>query len=112
MESPLDGVVRSTNHQLAGQPHLLGTQPMDEGWLFELEADAPGVEGANLMGPQAADKIYEEDRLKFVSSLEHAVSGGHKSVGITLADGGQRLQSMADMLGAAKYFSLLRKALS
>ena len=110
VESPLDGIVRSTNHLLSNQPHLLSRQPFDKGWLFELEAEAPSLEEAGLMSREQADSKYGVDQDKFLAYLENAASGSHHSVGITLADGGLRLQNIADMLGPTKYFALLKKA--
>jgi len=109
VESPLDGIVRSTNHQLANQPHLLSRQPFDKGWLFELETEAPSVEEVDLMSREQADSQYGVDQDKFLASLQNAASGGYQSVGITLADGGQRLQNIADVLGPTKYFALLKR---
>jgi glycine cleavage system H lipoate-binding protein len=110
VESPLDGIVRSTNHLLSNSPHLLSRQPLDKGWLLELEAEAPAVEEAALMSKEQADSVYGPDQDRFLAYLENAASGSHPSVGVTLADGGQRLQNIADMLGPTKYFALLRKA--
>lgn len=109
VQSPLDGIVRSTNHQLANQPHLLSRQPFDNGWLIELETAAPSIEEAGLMSREQADSKYLVDQDKFLASLRNAASGGCHSVGITLADGGQRLQNIADILGPNKYFALLRR---
>ena len=109
VDSPLDGVIRSTNHQLADQPYLLSRQPLDNGWLFELEAEAPVVGKAGLMNRDQADPKYGADQDRFLASLRNAASRDHQSVGPTLADGGQRLQNIADMLGPNRYFALLRK---
>lgn len=110
VESPLDGVVRGTNHRLASQPHLLNSQPFDNGWLFELAAEESSLQEAGLMNREQADLKYGVDQDRFLASLQSAASGAHRSVGMTLADGGQRLQNVADMLGPGKYFALLRKA--
>jgi len=110
MESPLNGIVRNTNPLLANQPHLLSRQPFDKGWLLELEAEAPSAEEPGLMSREQADSKYAGDQDKFLAYLENATSASHHSVGVTLADGGQRLQNIADMLGPTKYFALLKKA--
>lgn len=110
VESPLNGIVRNTNPLLANQPHLLSRQPFDKGWLLELEAEASSVAEPGLMSWEQANSKYAEDRDKFLAYLENATSASHHSVGITLADGGQRLQNIADMLGSTKYFTLLKRA--
>jgi glycine cleavage system H lipoate-binding protein len=110
VESPLDGIVTSTNHLLSNQPHLLSRKPFDKGWLFELESEAPSPVEAGLMSREQADSKYAVDQDRFLAYLQNAASGSQHSVGITLADGGLRLQNIADMLGPPKYFALLKKA--
>ncbi len=110
VESPLDGIVRETNHELSNQPHLLNLQPFDNGWLFKLEVEDPSLHDAGLMNREQADSEYVADHDAFLASLQAAASTGYQTVGATLADGGQRLQSISDMLGPKKYFALLKKA--
>ena len=106
VESPLSGVIRDANRQLAEKPHLLRADPLDHGWLFDLE-----LEGASpdLMAVEQAAPKYGQDEAALASSLASALQRGHGEIGVTLADGGQQLQSVADMLGPRKYFALLRK---
>jgi glycine cleavage system H lipoate-binding protein len=106
--SPLNGVIRDTNRQLAEKPHMLRVHSLDHGWLFDLELDEQS-KSPDLMTADQADPRYGQDEAAFSSLLANALERGHSEVGFTLADGGQQLQSVADMLGASKYFSLLRK---
>ncbi|HYK90743.1 MAG TPA: hypothetical protein VE398_18365 [Acidobacteriota bacterium] len=110
VESHLDGIIRGTNHELSGQPHLLCRQPFDKGWLLEVEADAPALEEAALLNREQADSKYGVDQDKFLALLHNATSSGCHQVGTTLVDGGQRLRNIADIIGPDKYFSLLKKA--
>ncbi len=110
LECPLDGAVRSTNQRISGQPYLVSREPFDKGWLLELETETASLDEAGLMNKAQADPKYTADQDKFMTSLRDAASGGRHPVGITLADGGQRLQNIADVIGADKYFALLRKA--
>jgi len=107
IDSPLDGVIRDTNHQLAEKPHLLRTDPLDHGWLFDLELEDPNR--PDLMPVGQADPKYGRDNANFESLLASALERGRSEIGVTLADGGQQLQSVADMLGPRRYFALLRK---
>jgi len=106
--SPFDGVVRDINRQLAEKPHLLGVHPLDHGWLFDVEL-ADSTKRPELMTVEQACSNYSRDEAAFSSLLVNALEHGRRDVGITLADGGQHLQSVADMLGPDKYFALLRK---
>ncbi len=112
VESPLDGIVRSTNHQLAGDPHLLSRRPLDKGWLLEMEVETPALEEAGLISREQAEAKYRADQDKFLVLLQNAVSGGRHPAGVTLADGGQRLRNLVDVVGPDRYLVLLRKAFS
>jgi glycine cleavage system H lipoate-binding protein len=109
LESPVDGIVRRTNHQLSSHPHLLASRPNDAGWVLELEWDPSSLEQAGLMDRDQADSVYGRDQDRFLASLQNAAAGGHSPAGVTLADGGQRLQNVADLIGPYRYFALLRK---
>ncbi len=109
-EAPFSGTVRNNNRALGDRPHLLNTSPYDEGWLFELEPDENALQEAGLVERDKAETIYREDDARFLRLLGNALQGNRSDVGITLADGGQRLQNISDTLGAGKYFSIIRKS--
>jgi glycine cleavage system H lipoate-binding protein len=109
LEAPLDGVVHEVNHELVAKPHLVSLQPLDDGWLCEVEADDPSGETAKLMAADEARPRYAADRNRFLASLSSALRGKHPEVGRTLADGGEKLQSFADILGPTRYFALVRQ---
>ncbi len=110
IESPLDGVIRRTNDQLSGQPHLLSRRPFDDGWLLEMGVEEAAFEGADLINREEAEAKYGLDQDNFLGFLQNAASGGRHPVGVTLADGGQRLRNLVDMIGAEKYLALLKRA--
>jgi glycine cleavage system H lipoate-binding protein len=110
LDSPIEGLVRDTNPLLAGEPHLLHFQPFDDGWLYEIEADSAAVEAANFMDWEQASSKYASDKNAFIASLQTSQRKNNPSVGVTLADGGQRLQNTADILGPSRYFDIVRKA--
>ena len=109
LESPVDGVVRNTNGALGTQPHLIHDQPFDQGWLFEIEPDLDTTANPDLMEPSQIARTYESDQNRLASLLTAAVTGNRPDIGMTMADGGQRLQHMADMLGPTRYFNLVRQ---
>ena len=109
LESPCDGVVRATNHQLTAQPNLIVQQPFDEGWLFDLESKESSFQLVGFLNPNEARSAYAADQSRFTILLANASHPNRPPIGTTMADGGQRLQSTADILGPAKYFSILQK---
>jgi glycine cleavage system H lipoate-binding protein len=105
--APVDGTVRDTNPEIGRRPHLLSLNPLDHGWLYEVELTAGGC--SDLMSAEGAEREFADTEAHFATALLHATDPGRGEVGITLADGGQQLQNIADVLGPAKYFALLRK---
>ncbi|MBZ5497602.1 MAG: hypothetical protein LAP85_14460 [Acidobacteriia bacterium] len=110
LEAPLDGIIRAVNHEVTAKPHLLCLQPFEDGWLCELEADNTEAATVDLMTVEEARPRYTADHNRFLASLAGALRGKRPSVGLTLADGGEKLQSFADMLGPTRYFALVRQS--
>jgi glycine cleavage system H protein len=111
LEAPLDGVVRTVNYGLTAQPHLLRMQPFEEGWFFELEADEADAVAMELMSAEEAQPRFRSDQTRLLTALTGAMRGKRPSVGLTLNDGGERLESFVDILGPTRYFALIRQHL-
>jgi glycine cleavage system H protein len=111
LEAPIDGVVRTVNYGLTSQPHLLRTQPFEEGWFFELEADEEDTVATDLMSAEEARPRFRSDLTRFLAALTGAVRGKRPSIGPTLNDGGERLESFVDILGPTRYLALIRQHL-
>jgi glycine cleavage system H protein len=110
LECPVSGIVAATNGTVADHPHLLCSHPFDDGWLYCLRPDVPFTEAADFMGTEQATRKYATDQSRFLGMVSAAAHAHRGPVGVTLADGGERLRNMADMLGPNRYFSLVRQA--
>ncbi len=108
LESPLDGSVRTLNSDLVARPHLLDSQPFDDGWLCELESDDAEVMAAEWMSVGEAEARYRSDQVQFLASVTGAMRGRRTSVGLAFTNGGEKLQTFADILGPTRYFALVR----
>ena len=108
--SPVSGKVRSTNAELAENPHAVCMSPLTQGWLFDLTVEGNIEEIADLLPVHKAAVAYAEDERRFQTMLSAELSRGGDVVGPTLADGGQTLGSLSEILGPAKYFKLVRSA--
>lgn len=106
--APLDGTLVQANPELAERPHLLATDPFERGWLCEVEVADAAPEALGLLEPAAAARLFERDHHHFQAVLARALRAGGGAAP-ALADGGAPLQGVADMLGPARYFTLLRK---
>jgi glycine cleavage system H lipoate-binding protein len=109
VESPVSGIVRGTNPQLSEKPHLLRSQPLDHGWVYDLEVEESAAERRDLLTSEQAEAKFASDQAQFSHLLNGALAQGRPEVGVTMADGGQRLQGIADIVGPVRYFSFLRK---
>jgi len=108
-DSPCDGIVRGSNHQLSENPHLIQTRPFDEGWLLEMQVEDAAGQTAGFLDADQVRPSYTACETRFRELLEGALRKGQPSVGATLADGGQLLQNIADVIGPSRYFSFVRR---
>lgn len=106
--SPISGKVCETNTYLAENPHAVCASPLTQGWLFELSVENAVVRDNNLFPVADAARIYAEDERRFQALLSAELTKGGADVGITLADGGQALENLSEMVGPSKYFKLVR----
>jgi glycine cleavage system H protein len=109
LAAPIDGTLRRMNPRLAESPHLLATDPLGDGWLYEVDVEKGSSEKAELMEAAAAARSYDLDVRSFRAELRHALrsAGGARP---TLQDGGVPLQDVSEMLGAARYLELVSRA--
>jgi glycine cleavage system H protein len=106
--SPMDGKVIATNAHLAENPRAVCLSPLGQGWLFELEVDGGVKEDMNNLAIANVARIYGDDERRFQTLLFAEFTKGGTEVGLTLADGGQALENLAEVLGPTKYFKLVR----
>jgi len=109
LESPLDCVLESVNRDLIDKPHLLNLQPLDDGWLCEIEPENAEGRGAGLLMAADIRPKYSADRNRFLASLAGAARGKRPPMGSTPADSSELLRSFATILGPARYMALLRQ---
>jgi glycine cleavage system H protein len=110
--APLDGKVRSTNARLGENPHAICEKPMGDGWLFDLSIEPESVKQAGLLSTDEAARLFAADQARLQSLVKLELSKEGEVAGITLADGGQVLQTISSMLGSKKYFRLVREVFS
>ena len=107
--APVRGVVARENQALRDHPEQLVTAPYTDGWIAELIAE----DMADLDQLVPADLSRERSRLDLqrfrrrVAMQLLADDAGR--VGRTLADGGELLTDLRQMLGGAKYLDLVRE---
>lgn len=108
VSAPLSGTLQESNALLHDRPYLLGTQPLDEGWLYMLRVRSDSKELEGLMGPEAARCDYDLDRRRLREELRKVLHAGDATV-TPVALGVESLQGIADTLGPQRYFAILRQ---
>jgi glycine cleavage system H protein len=109
LQCPVSGRVVAVNTALEQNPHLLHQKPFDQAWLYELKPESSILEAPHLMNMDEARRKYSADQNRLTAMLSAALHGLRSTVGTALPDGGRRQQSIADMLGPGRYFSLIRQ---
>jgi glycine cleavage system H lipoate-binding protein len=107
LAAPADGVVKEVNRRLIERPSLIAVSPLEEGWLYEIEALHADAQLASLMPTSAAERSFATDARRFQAELTRSLNREAAALGPTLPDGGAPLPDLAQMLGAARYFELL-----
>jgi len=104
---PICGVVVDGNLALLDTPDQLVTAPYEDGWIVELMAEDPS-ELDHLLSAEAARGNAQKDLQWFRRRVATQLLSGVDTVGLSLADGGEIVSDLRQMLGGSAYFELLR----
>jgi len=110
VQAPLDGRLTAINGQVPAAPHLLVAEPLDHGWLLELDAGRVSPGGDALMDAESAALAYADDQSRFTSLVHDAMRGRGASPDSARTWGGPQIESVVRALGAGRYVRLLRQA--
>jgi glycine cleavage system H protein len=108
LSAPLSGRVVATNPALSERPSRLTSAPLDEGWLYDLDApQSPQFRG--LFDARAAEARYGVEIRRFRAELARALRRTGDRAGPTMADGGVPLADLGQMLGPIRYLEILMR---
>ncbi len=106
LRAPVSGRVVRTNRAVQRAPGLITTSPYDDGWLVELRgadalSDQPGLCDAAARRESAALQMakLQEAAVRYIEDAD--------KVGLTAADGGERITDLRRMLGTRRYHRLV-----
>lgn len=108
---PIAGRIERVNRALRERPGLIVDSPYHEGWLVDL---VPAVDVSLLEGLLDAVQAREQTDLHlrhFRRRIGLHLLADTVPVGPCLADGGEALTSLSDILGARQYLRILREVL-
>lgn len=105
---PLRGTVAGGNESLENNPCQVVTAPYGDGWIVELLAADP-TELHGLMTAEAARENMRLDLRWFRRRVATQLFQDAIGVGRSLADGGEPLPDLRQMLGGHRYLDILRE---
>jgi glycine cleavage system H protein len=108
---PVSGQLERENPALREQPGLIVGSPYSDGWLVDL---TPSGDDAALEGLLDAGEARERTALDlrhFRRRVALHLLADVTSVGPCMADGGEALTSLSEILGGARYLEILREVL-
>ncbi len=108
LHAPVAGVVIDGNQSLWEDPDLLVTDPYEKGWLVHVVVDDPSELDGLLSADAARDHTRRDLRL-FRRQVALHLLADTETVGPSLADGGEPLADLRQMLGGTAYFDLLQE---
>ncbi len=107
IRSPFRGELFEINESLIKHPNLISQDPYFAGWLFKIKTDKPNY---NFMSQSEFSKLYLNKVEILEKELLLNLAESFKPVSIpTLQDGGRIIETVKDLLGAKRYFSLVNK---
>jgi glycine cleavage system H protein len=104
--APIRSVVVEGNLALQNAPDLLVTEPYEDGWIVELRAEDPS-ELDHLLAATTARANAQKDLQWFRRRVATQLLSGVDAVGPSLADGGEIVSDLRQMLGGPAYLELL-----
>ena len=103
LHSPVVGAVAATNSLLASTPSMLTADPYDQGWIAML---ARHDEKGSATGRYSADQFHDcmkDDIERLESLLGSTLAQQRREIGTSLFDGGVRVDSIEQFIGARRY---------
>lgn len=108
LRAPVAGVVIDGNRALWEDPDQLVTDPYGKGWLVDLIVVKPS-ELEDLLSAEAAREHTRRDLRMFRRQVALHLLADTEILGPSLADGGEPLADLRQMLGGTAYLDLLQE---
>jgi glycine cleavage system H protein len=112
LRMPVDGTVIRGNPLLRTHPRLAIEAPYDAGWLIEARVADPAAALAGLLSASRMRERAARELGEFDAQARARLSRGAEEVGVTLADGGERIADLRRLLGAEQARSLIERFLA
>ncbi len=107
VRSPVTGSLWEINGKIIDEPGMVRHSSYDEGWLMKVRTDTTIRDKPSFL---SASQRSDQNRAELATLLQCIKDQLHsfRPLNGTLQDGGTRVQSPADMIGAKEYIRLVR----
>jgi glycine cleavage system H protein len=95
---PLSGSVQTVNPRLKKEPELIITDPRGDGWLITIKPGNLENDLKKLLFGRQALLWYQQEEKGILSRVDSMPKHNPGSLGLTMQDGGVRIDGLADML--------------
>jgi len=109
--SPLSGKVLRRNQRVQKSPRLVTDSPYGAGWLLEADCADRETESSVLLDAERLRVRVQRQMTTFRKKVSQLLEPSHRTVGPTLADGGEQLTDIRRILGPARYRRLILRFL-
>jgi glycine cleavage system H lipoate-binding protein len=111
VRAPVSGEVECENPALAERPGLIVESPYRDGWLVDLMPSSDDTAFDEFVDADVARERTSQHLRRFRRRVARHLLKDAASVGPCMADGGEALTSLSEILGGAMYLRILREVL-
>jgi glycine cleavage system H protein len=109
--APLSGKVLRRNQRVQKSPRLVTDSPYGAGWLLEADCADRETEWPALLDAARLRVRVQRQMTTFRNKVSQFLEPSHRTVGPTLADGGEQLTDIRRVLGPTRYRRLILRFL-
>lgn len=102
LAAPVTGVVQQVNEKLALNPSLLNRSPYGQGWAMLIQPKQLVEDLERLYYGEHAQQWYEQEVWRLSQELKNAMASSRPDVGVTLQDGGSRIEDLTRAISASQ----------
>lgn len=111
VRSPLAGTATEFNEGLRSDPSLVVRSTYEKGWILGMAAESKTAAVANGLQPVEATAFYREQGAQLQQEILDAYRETSRRVGKTMADGGERIPGIIEVIGSDVYYSIVERLL-
>jgi glycine cleavage system H protein len=105
--APLSGTIRNANKRLQKEPDLMMSDPWDAGWMMTVKPTTLEHDIQNLLFGKRAFTWYRKKHRELTDLCTALQAQPCSDIGPTMQDGGEKINSLAELLSPEQYYQVL-----